>query len=263
MKLLAFRSGMSAKSDLRAAMDAHVPIGIVAGLVNGIRLLISLPQYMNHGGKVFVDSGAFRFFGTSEAPDWKAVFRDYETLLDMTDAPENLSIVAPDKVGDQAETLRLLAEHRERIRAWIDRGARVVVAIQLGAMAPKDMLEAIKATLGTDQFVAGIPSNKAPMSVADCATLRHGRFHFLGRVQPDAEHRERVAVMVANNPDAEFSADATWMRSRFDKIGQEVEAVREKIRDRAGADVGHLHIDHPRVTALRRMLVADRAWGHI
>mgnify|MGYP003381520444 CR=1 FL=1 len=57
----------------------------------------------------FCDSGAFSSFLTGEPMDWADVLQRYDSLALMTETPGNLYVVAPDKVGDQGETLRLLA----------------------------------------------------------------------------------------------------------------------------------------------------------
>lgn len=257
--MIAFRSGMSAKSDLRAAVDAGVPVGVVAGLLSTVAACMTLPRYLDRGGKVFVDSGAYKFVGSNEEPDWKAVFSTYEGLIDLSDAPENLTLVAPDKVGDQEETLRLLARHRDRIRRWIDSGARVIVALQRGDLAPAAMLEAAKEALGTDRFVAGLPCVRSPVTPEECASLRHHSFHILGRVETDPDQRSRLAALLAANPEADLSADATWMRSRLKKVCAAVEQTCADIR--SGQEREHLFIDHPRATAVRRLLQADAQWG--
>ena len=50
---------MSSRSDLRGAIDARTPVGVVAGHLTLRQKLMTVPYYLNSGGKVFVDSGAF------------------------------------------------------------------------------------------------------------------------------------------------------------------------------------------------------------
>lgn len=47
---LAFHSGMSASSDLRAAVDVGVPIGVVAPLLSLSKVFLALPRHLNSGG---------------------------------------------------------------------------------------------------------------------------------------------------------------------------------------------------------------------
>lgn len=49
---LAFHSGMSASSDLRAAVDVGVPIGVVAPLLSLSKVFLALPRHLDSGGSV-------------------------------------------------------------------------------------------------------------------------------------------------------------------------------------------------------------------
>lgn len=80
------------------------------------------------------------------------------------------------------------------------------------------MLDAIASILGTRDFLAGIPSNKAAMSIEECGQIRHSGFHILGRVQRNDEQTQRIAALLAMNPGAVVNADANWLRSRIKMI---------------------------------------------
>ncbi len=45
---------MSSKSDLRGAIEAGVPVGVVAGLLTTSAMVMVIPRYLDRGGKVFV-----------------------------------------------------------------------------------------------------------------------------------------------------------------------------------------------------------------
>lgn len=49
---LAFHSGMSASSDLRAAVDVGVPIGVVAPLLSLSKVFLALPRHLDSGGSL-------------------------------------------------------------------------------------------------------------------------------------------------------------------------------------------------------------------
>lgn len=74
------------------------------------------PHYLDRGGKVFVDSGAFTAFRRNEPMNWNPVFWTYGVLIEGTDHPENLTIVAPDIIGNQDLSVALWEEHRALIR---------------------------------------------------------------------------------------------------------------------------------------------------
>ena len=217
---LAFHSGMSAKSDIRAAVEEGVPVGVVATLLDLSKTFLVLPRHLDNGGAAFVDSGAFAAFQKGETVSWERVFNVYESILLMTSRPEGLSIVAPDVIGDQAATLALWSEHSARVRKWVATGARVIVPLQCGEMSACQLLDKAKAIFGTDSFCAGIPSNLAAMGAEDSATITHTDFHILGRVILTADLKSKLSVLLANNPGATYTADANWLRSRISEIKQ-------------------------------------------
>ncbi|SED35384.1 hypothetical protein SAMN05216178_6908 [Pseudomonas saponiphila] len=217
---IAFHSGMSAEQDLSAALTAGLPVGVVATRIPLGKRLFGLPRALDQGCKVFVDSGAFTAFTKGDSVDWGRVFSVYEGLIDRTERPENLTIVAPDVIGNQEATLACWDRHKGVITAWIECGARVVLPLQCGELSAGELLNRGIAILGTNRFCAGIPSNLAAMSAEDCATLSHHDFHILGRVEINPQLAEKMHHLTSNNPTAHFSSDATWLRSRLAKIAR-------------------------------------------
>jgi len=253
---IVFRSGMSSKSDLAGAVAAGVPIGVVAGnLTTGARFM-TLPRHLDNGQPVFVDSGAFSEDSSDLPMDWEDILRRYDDIALMTRCPANLYVVAPDCVGNQAETLRLLATWSARIKALINQGVNVIVPIQCGALPGQQMIERVASILETRQFIAGIPSARAAMSIAECQTLSHRAFHILGRVQMNEEQRDRVKALRFRNPGATVNADANWLRSRLKKVIRLTEAERQ----RCLSDMP-LTFDHPRTNAVAQALREDCVWG--
>jgi hypothetical protein len=240
---------MSSKSDLRAAVEEGVAIGVVAGLLDSSKTLLVLPKHLDQGGAVFVDSGAFGAFQKQEPVDWDRVFRAYEDILYSTANPGALSIVAPDVVGDQEGTLALWKQYAERVCSWIKAGVRVIVPLQRGVHSADVMLAYAKAIFETDQFCAGIPSNLEAMSASDCAKLLHHDFHVLGRVVLTKELTVKLQALLVNNPHAFYSADANWLRSRIREIAKATATARPN--DRASL------IDSTRTWAVRRVLQAE------
>lgn len=254
-----FRSGMSRRSDLRGALDAGLPIGVVATEMSTAAQLMSLPRYLDNGGYVFVDSGAFTEFRTGLPVDWPRVYRAYESLIEMTDRAQRLYIVAPDKVGDQAESLCRLAAEASRVQRWIAAGAQVIVPLQRGSLAVDVLLETVKDILGTDRFVVGIPSNEAALTIEDCAQLQHHAFHILGRVQEDQTQQARVSALACASPTAILTADASWLRSRLKAVNKLAREVRAE--DRAQArDPLAAWATSPRARAVAKLAKADY-WG--
>lgn len=258
----AIRSGMSRRNDMAAAIAARVPFGVVAGeLVTGQKLL-TIPKYLRSGGVVFIDSGAFTAFRTGVPVDFNMVLNTYEMIAEMSQdgdaSPTGLYVVSPDAVGDQVETLRLIALYKERLLALIGSGCNLIVPIQRGAIEAAQMLERVKSILQTDRFVAGIPSNEEAMSVKECATLEHHSFHILGRVQMNDEQVARIEALRNLHPQAEITADANWMRSRIDRICQHTDIVRTEVYLSGGHKP---HQPSSRTIALTKLLGTDRHWG--
>lgn len=211
---IAFHSGFTVDSDLQAALDVGISIGVVADRVTLSQQLRALPDHLDRGGKVFVDSGAFMAFRRQLVMDWPRVLTLYRALCTTTTRPENLSIVAPDVVGDQQATLLLWHRYARDIRSGIDAGARVIIPLQAGSLSAGELLREAIGLLGTKAFCAGIPSNLAAMTADDCRTLEHNDFHILGRVVMTDELRDKAEALLTCNAGATISSDANWLRSR-------------------------------------------------
>lgn len=212
-----FHSGMSSSSDLQGCIDAGAPIGVVAGLLTNTQLFLSLPKYLDRGGKVFVDSGAFGAFRKGEETNWARVLTAYQCIIGSTKNAAGLSIVAPDIVGDQAGTVKLWTEHAALIKSWILAGARVIMPLQTGTLPPQELLSYAIQLVGKT-FAAGIPSNLAAMPAAECGSITHHDFHILGRVVINDEVKEKIDSLRKKNPLATMTADANWLRSRTSKL---------------------------------------------
>jgi hypothetical protein len=268
---LIFRSGMSRANDFRGAANASVPIGVVAGELTTAQLLMAIPRYLDGGGKVFVDSGAFTAFRTGVEMDWMDIVRRYGYLSGNTNAPGNLYLVAPDKVGDQNKTLRLIAQWRTELMSLMRDGANLIVPIQTGTLPGQKMLELVTEILESNRWIAGIPSNRAAMTTEKCATLSHSNFHVLGRVQMNDEQEARIEALRRLNPDAVISADANWLRSRMGQISSLAGKERERkmvtlpspkcqrLKD-SNMPSFLQQSEHPRTTAIAKLIARDN-WG--
>jgi len=263
---LAFHSGMSRAKDFRAAADAGVAIGVVAGELATATIFLGVPRFIGKGGSVFVDSGAFAEFKTGVAPDFDAVLRVYEMLASHSDLQEigsgQLYVVSPDKVGDQLETLARLEQHAGRVRALIEQGCQVIFPLQRGVIPATEMLARAVAILGTDRFVAGIPSNKEALSLAECASLQHHAFHILGRVQMNQDQVERLTALTASNPGAVLTADANWLRSRLGLVSNMADQERRmRVAAPAANDFATWLQPTARGAAITAALLQEKAWG--
>ena len=90
-------------------------------------------------------------------------------------------VVAPDKVGDQVETLRRLSVFAEELRELETLGARVLVPVQKGELSQADFWQACLDVLGAGNWIPALPCKKA-------ATTRDEAVAFAAAVKPRAIH---------------------------------------------------------------------------
>jgi len=150
-----FASGLSkGPTDIREAIKQGKPVGIAAtygiplpgpgGVTetgkpafqrepsDTIRTL--LRDYLNKGGQVFIDSGAFTDFRAGRMTDFVGVFQTYERFSEGVDPGnlENLYVVAPDVIGNPGETELLQMDFIKESAALADKGAQIIVPVQTG-----------------------------------------------------------------------------------------------------------------------------------
>lgn len=212
-----FISGASAWSDLRGLLRISAPLGVSLAELSpeGLRELLAARHRPLL--RVFVDSGAFAEVtraGEMVAPisrdEWR---RRVAVMLRIARAfGDRAWIVAPDRVGHQQETLARLAAFARPMRTARRLGARVIVPIQLGAMAPAAFDRTAAAILGFDDFSRGIPGNKVAMPVHVLeAFLRERRapaVHLLGMGPRNVRYQAMVDVLRRFVPGAEVTCDS-------------------------------------------------------
>lgn len=162
-----YRSGSSRPADFRGFASVTdprtgkpIPVGVeITELTKG-----TIPQILDHnrrGGLLFVDSGAVGAHRRGETLDFARVFDLYLSLARLVPHPAQASFVMPDVLGDQAETLRLLAAHARRAAKLRTLGAELIVPLQKGALPLSEAYLRAAAALGTEDFRAGIPSRES------------------------------------------------------------------------------------------------------
>lgn len=185
-----------------------------------------LDELAASGSRVFVDSGAFSevTFGangpTVVAPITDADWR--ERLAAMTRIGERLGsrayLVAPDQVGDQAETLRRLERYAEAVRGWRRAGANVIVVLQAGELSQSEMDRQVTELLGFGDYVRGIPSKKAAASTEQIAALvtelpRGARVHLLGLGPHSPRFAQVVDAIEAAGNDVVIYCDSVRLKA--------------------------------------------------
>lgn len=217
MTPLYFISGASALSDLRGLLRISAPLGVSIPELSEhalAELLAAAPRPLL---KVFVDNGAFSEAdraGAVVAPITPAAWRErVAVMLRIAEAfGDRAWIVAPDRVGDQVETLARLRAFAADMRAARAFGAHVIVPIQRGDMAPASFDMAAAEILGFDDFTRGIPGNKIAMPAHELETFLRARrpraVHLLGIGPRGRRFRPLVDVLRRFVPAAVVSCDS-------------------------------------------------------
>lgn len=217
--VISFRSGASAPNILRGYVVAGVPVGISLAEMGPDSASWDIAAgYAARGGKVFVDSGAFTAFTKGKPVDWDRVISLYQQM--SADAPgARLHLVAPDVVGDQDASLKLLSQYREPLRKLIDQGHDLLVPVQKGLLPPYHAWREAAGMLGTDDFTPSVPSNKVAFSPEDLANLFDGpdkpkRVHLLGIAGDRKRLAELTAVIHSRSPTTVITTDANRLRAQ-------------------------------------------------
>lgn len=186
-----YASGSNRPAEIRGLADAGHPIGVAADQVtaNAERALVELA---GRGVPVFVDSGAFSevdFSGGTPrvvAPITDAAWRERLGLYERIGRALGpaASVVAPDRVGDQDETLQRLRRYRPELERIAATGATVLVPLQRGRRSLATFHAAVADVLGAVPWAPALPFKKEATSPEDArayvAAVRPRRLHLLG-----------------------------------------------------------------------------------
>ena len=236
-EIVRYASGMSSIGDLTNGTYARSGhklsgIGVDIGEVskNGIKQLAR--AILNWRVPVFIDSGAFGAFrkslkGDDKAIDFDGVLGKYWDLVqeisnlnevEETDYPRPL-LVMPDVVGDQATSLSLIERYQPAVKAYAQSNlARPIIPLQKGDLTLSQAYAVVVKSLGTDNFIVGLPSNAQALTQEDIGNFlsesKPKAVHFLGaaaqsRLQPFLDLVEK------NSPDTKVTADASQIRSKI------------------------------------------------
>lgn len=177
VEVVQFASGLTrSPSDAQKEMDAGNPVGVSAHGKISKPMRQKLIEYARRGGKVFLDSGAFTTFTQGEKVDWDRTFDLYEEIVTAVEVEEaeNITIVAPDVVGDHEATFDLLGQVLGyQLDDLLASGANVIFPVQRGGHGRISANFADLTDLQDAKFwnngraIVGIPFNKAAWSQED------------------------------------------------------------------------------------------------
>lgn len=223
MTPLYFCSGASAPADLRGLSRIRHPLGVSVPFLSGPAL--DYVCTLRGVCPVFVDTAAFSEVdrsGAVVAPIADDAWIDRTAVMHRIAAAlgDGAIIVAPDRVGDQQETLRRLALFSDVVRACAALGARIVVPIQRGGMSAAMFHDACVCLLGCD-FVCGIPGNKAAMPPHELEDFLRARrpaaVHLLGVGPRGHRYQALVDVLRRFVPRADVSCDSNALAAAVGK----------------------------------------------
>ncbi len=229
-----FNSGASAYSDFVGYTSGNnpLPVGVQIQLCSQ-RVKELMLKYNAKGGRVFVDTGSFSCFRKGgQNVDFDKVLKAYFDLVEKAQKPDLLSLVAPDFVGSQQATLKLLKQYKKQLFKLICLGVDLIVPIQLGNLSLEETYKEAVTTLGTKAFRVGIPSNEKAVKLEQLlqfvSTVQPNRLHLLGL--RCTKFDEVVAQIKAIAPNTHVSADATTLRSKLKKGSQLVTLIETKTK---------------------------------
>ena len=214
--ILYFASGSNRVPVLDGFGRAGLPIGVAAPEVlarrGGFRPGV-LEAIQRHPERpVFVDSGAFsevcfksgapRVVRPMGAEQWRRVFELYFEIV-RASRRGRVSIVAPDRVGDQAVTLERLARHAGELLELHELGAVVLLPVQRGELSAADFYRRACDVVGFE-MVPAIPMKKKATSTADAArfleAVKPARVHLLGKGPRSRDWRKLLEALRAASP---------------------------------------------------------------
>src|SRR5215472_7917225 len=185
-----FASGSNSPADIRGFAACGHAIGVAAIEVSA-NAEAELVKLAGTGLPVFVDSGAFSEieFGPKgpqvvrplTAERWAKTFGLYRRLAVALGS--QLSVVAPDRIGDQEHTLALLTRYAAELAELAKLGANVLVPIQKGRWSQTEFARAVERVLPFG-WTAAIPSKKNATTLEEVESFlrdyQPARVHFLG-----------------------------------------------------------------------------------
>ena len=188
-----FASGSNRPGEIAALSKVGADVGVAAPELSPAGEA-ELHKLAGTDVLVFVDSGAFSEvkFNPSRGAfdvvkeitdsDWRARLALYRRLA--VSLGSSLFCVAPDQVGSQAVTLERLETYAGEIRELHELGARVMVAVQKGALSQAAFARRVDEILGFSTWVAALPCKKAATTADEVARFvadrRPAHIHLLG-----------------------------------------------------------------------------------
>lgn len=220
-----FASGSNRPADIRSLELAGAAIG-----VNALeRSANALEELKRTTVPVFVDSGAFsevdhklRVVAPILPETWRRILGTYLELGRALGS--RLSVVAPDRVGDQVHTLDLLEEHKDDLRRLDELGVRVLVPMQRGMASQAGFFRVVREALRGIRWVPAIPGKKSATTAAElevfAANVDFDDIHILGVGPRSRAYPELLAAIRRHAPRAMVTIDSAWIPAHVGRGGK-------------------------------------------
>ncbi|MBE1299784.1 MAG: hypothetical protein GJ680_07745 [Alteromonadaceae bacterium] len=191
--VLLYRSGTQrSPNDFKGYSDARVPICIA--LWRSSETVRSLAkEHVKAGNFLMLDHGEYERFRYNikhpNAPhadyiEFDDIFDHYEDIVSVAKQPSLVSLVLPDKIGDQQGSLALLRQYKDRIATLQGTGAELILPLQKGMQSLETHYHQCLDVLPAGKIGVALPSNAEALSEHDilrfCKQILPNRIHFLG-----------------------------------------------------------------------------------
>ena len=238
-------SGVRSENEISGFIFHNQSICTVAKLSkNSLQYLIEVSKDPNYTGSIFVDSGAFKEVNADLSikkamtdEDWNRIFDVYEVLAQAFG--DRLTVMAPDRVGDQEVTMQRLEKYKDRLKKVASYGCKIMGAIQKNPTIPNSLfhfherMDAFFRSIGIEHWVRGLPLNKSPVKIDDVEYMIQNAkpfryIHLLGK-SPYARDWDAWEGMLSKYPNLDITCDATIFR-RMVGEGKALTEIEKEIR---------------------------------
>ena len=181
-----YASGSNCPGEILGFGDIGHPVGFTVpdmrpGALEAA-LSVDVPLFIDSGAfgeKEFDDSGVPRVVRPITNEEWR---RRLRVMLEVAEGHDDVTIVAPDSIGDQEATLDRIVRYRSEVARIAAAGARILVALPRGRVTREEFWRAVVDRIdGAFDLVPAFPMKKAAATPRDLA-------RFARRVRPDEVH---------------------------------------------------------------------------
>src|SRR5246127_1963272 len=219
-RVTVFASGANEAREIRGFRLSAVPVGVAVSHVREA----AIQELLNQPTPVFADSGAFsevvidgrgvHVVAPISHDEWLRRLAIYRRLAARLG--NRLSVVAPDRVADQAVTLERLSRYRSQLEEIAGLGAEILIPVQNGELSPAEFYRRAVEASGL-ALVPAMPMKKAATGfdgvLAFVREIRPQRIHLLGIGYETRRARRLVDLLLATDATLLLSMDSNRLRA--------------------------------------------------